>query len=185
MNDRLIVMESKVSGLEASVGSMITRFDNFADELNDWKEHQGKPNWNLVMGFFAILATSGGVLITLVIAVAGALWFLITTQMTNQVNPIKAELATVTEGHRNLDARMESQAIRIGKLEGTDQATGQALREVETQFRASDEIRNIQFANQQRQNQNFQSTLSSLGAKVPNAPDGPYYYPHIAQPPEK
>lgn len=53
------------------------------------------------------------------------------------------------------------------------------LIEVETQFRASDRARNVQFAEQQRQNINFQNSLSGMQAKVPNAPEAPFYFPEI------
>lgn len=53
------------------------------------------------------------------------------------------------------------------------------LVEIETQFRASDRARNVQFAQQQRQNADYQNGLSGLGAKVPISPSGPYYFPEV------
>lgn len=53
------------------------------------------------------------------------------------------------------------------------------LTEVETQFRASDRARNVQFAQQQRENLNTQNELANLGAKVQVAPNAPFYFPEV------
>lgn len=54
------------------------------------------------------------------------------------------------------------------------------LIEIETQFRADAQARNIQFAEQSRQNGNFQNTLRDLGGKMPEASHNPFYFPDIS-----
>lgn len=56
-----------------------------------------------------------------------------------------------------------------------------SLLEVETQFNADAQLRNIQFAQQQRKNAELQNALHELGAKMPAYPDGPFYHPNISK----
>jgi len=53
--------------------------------------------------------------------------------------------------------------------------------EIETQFNADGQLRNIQFSEQQRLNSDFQNALNGLGAKIPEYPKGPFYQPNISQ----
>lgn len=54
------------------------------------------------------------------------------------------------------------------------------LIEIETQFRADAQARNIQFAEQQRQNANIQNSIRDLGGKMPEAAHNPFYFPDIS-----
>jgi hypothetical protein len=53
--------------------------------------------------------------------------------------------------------------------------------EIETQFNADNQLRNVQFSDQQRMNSNFQNALNTLGAKMPEYPRGPWFQPNISQ----
>jgi hypothetical protein len=57
------------------------------------------------------------------------------------------------------------------------------LIEIETQFRADAQSRNIQYAQLARSEQMFQSALHDSGAKIPAPTAGPYYFPDISQSP--
>jgi hypothetical protein len=57
------------------------------------------------------------------------------------------------------------------------------LIEIETQFRADAQARNIQYAQLARTEQMMQSALHESGAKIPAPTPGPYYFPDISQSP--
>lgn len=52
--------------------------------------------------------------------------------------------------------------------------------EVETQFDSLAQSQDTQFAEQQRRNADLQNALHDLGAKMPAAPAGPWYFPNIS-----
>lgn len=52
--------------------------------------------------------------------------------------------------------------------------------EFETQIDAMNQSLSVQFANQQRMNADFQNTFHDLGAKMPAAPSGPWFFPNIS-----
>lgn len=81
----------------------------------------------------------------------------------------------------NINAKAQTAMDKAGQHE-TDIATlTTKFKEVETQFRANDEARNVQFAEQQRNNANIQNSLNAIKAPMPTAPSGPFYHPHIGQ----
>lgn len=55
-----------------------------------------------------------------------------------------------------------------------------ALAEVETQIDATTQMLNIQWATQQRKDADFQNALHALGATMPPAPTGPWFFPNIS-----
>lgn len=55
-----------------------------------------------------------------------------------------------------------------------------ALAEVETQIDATTQMLNIQWATQQRKDADFQNALHALGATMPPAPAGPWFFPNIS-----
>lgn len=57
----------------------------------------------------------------------------------------------------------------------------QKLAEIETQFNADGQLRNVQFSEQQRWNATAQNSLHELGGKIPEYPTGPFYQPNISQ----
>lgn len=57
----------------------------------------------------------------------------------------------------------------------------QKFAEVETQFNADGQLRNLQFSEQQRMNAMHQNSLRELGAKAPDYPQNPFYQPNISQ----
>ncbi len=53
--------------------------------------------------------------------------------------------------------------------------------EIETQFNADAQLRNVQFSDQQRKNAELQNSLHEIGAIVPEYPKSPFYQPNISQ----
>jgi hypothetical protein len=53
--------------------------------------------------------------------------------------------------------------------------------EIETQFNADNQLRNIQFSDQQRINAMLFNALSAMGAKMPEYPRAPFFQPNISQ----
>jgi hypothetical protein len=85
----------------------------------------------------------------------------------------------------DLRRNQQSMLASISKIQ-TDLAADHAERiaketEIETQFNADNQLRNVQFSDQQRINSNFQNALSGLGAKMPEYPSNPFFQPNISQ----
>lgn len=57
----------------------------------------------------------------------------------------------------------------------------QKFTEVETQFNADGQLRNVQFSEQQRLNATHQNALHDLGAKLSEYPSAPFFQPNISQ----
>lgn len=69
----------------------------------------------------------------------------------------------------------------LGKAHATEHSERLANeREIETQFDADSQLRNVQWATMQRRLNDFQNTFHDLGAKWPAASDGPYVTPNIS-----
>lgn len=78
--------------------------------------------------------------------------------------------------------RDESAISDYGKeLRGVESSMGQKFTEVETQFSAGDQLRNVQFSDQQRKNSELQNSIRDLGGKLPEYPHGPFFQPNISQ----
>ena len=56
-------------------------------------------------------------------------------------------------------------------------------REIETQFDADSQLRNVQWATIYRRLNDMQNSISAMGGKLPATPDGPYYFPNISNRP--
>jgi hypothetical protein len=75
------------------------------------------------------------------------------------------------------------QEVQTRILETQAKETAERLaneREVETQIDAVAQAQAIQFSNQQRANADLQNALHDMGAKMPAAPPGPFYFPNIS-----
>lgn len=75
-----------------------------------------------------------------------------------------------------LNQRSDKAEDHLAKLETDNQVITAKLTEVETQFSASDEIRNLQFADIKR----TEAILWNSQHGVNEYPSGPYYFPHIS-----
>lgn len=80
------------------------------------------------------------------------------------------------EDRKKLNERAEKAETHLAKLETDNQVITAKLAEIETQFRASDGTRNMQFATQERMN-NIIMQLTKSGVVYPL---NPYFFPAIA-----
>jgi hypothetical protein len=115
----------------------------------------GRSNWTLII---SAVSMSG-------VFVAGA-WVIIGLKIENSVSDATADMS------RQL-AELKAQQIAHNDL------LRAKLIEIETQFRAEDQLRNIQWADQRR-------TLTMLWEKTFNSryPSEVQFYPSISQPPD-
>lgn len=74
---------------------------------------------------------------------------------------------------------------QLGKIPSSADPALERLRErfveVESQFKSTDELRNVQFAEIQRVLANLQNTLHDMKAPLPASPGSPFYEPHVAR----
>jgi hypothetical protein len=105
-------------------------------------------------------------------------------EVRNELTPVKEQNATSIKDRSDMHDVVMRHIDQIGTINSTLSSLTAGydakLIEIETQFRADAQARNIQFSEQQRQNQNFQNALSDLGAKMPHAPTGLFYHPDIS-----
>jgi hypothetical protein len=169
LDARVASLETAVENINRNVSEIDVSLHNIADRLDrefSRVRDAMKPNY----GIWVSLASA---MILLCVAIGSAayvpVW--ITTKNIND----KAQSA--------LDWQHDYQMGRIpSSAEGQIKKVQQNLKEIETQFRANDENRNIQFTEQQRKNNELQEALHELGAKMPGGMTGPYYNPHISAP---
>lgn len=170
------------------------QFTEFRSEMrliaNDFAASK-KTNWPVL-----ISALFGG--LTFLTVVVGGGWAIIRLQTDNTVGKALADFATVASAERtklrtDLDANTAGDKVSITERAKHDQEIKEnrektqaltaeqmvikaQLAEVETQFRASDQARNVQFAEQQRMN-NILMQLTKSGLQYPA---GPYFFPAIS-----
>jgi hypothetical protein len=128
-----------------------------------------KTNWPLMLSIFFALAM-----------LVGAAYKISDLQTQVTMSPIVAK-AEISEKDR-FEIRRDVQEIhsKISDLDSYRRVTDQKLTEVETQFRASDEARNVQFSEQQRMNNIIMQIGQGKDLKDIVYPSGPYYFPHIS-----
>jgi polyisoprenoid-binding protein YceI len=80
-----------------------------------------------------------------------------------------------------LDRLETNGADRDKALRGLEANTTQKFTEVETQFNADGQVRNIQFSDQQRINGIMWNSVSALGGKMPDYPRAPFFQPNVSQ----
>jgi hypothetical protein len=122
----------------------------------------------------------------------------LSSKVSQNANNISA-LGTAVSGYQEFKGIITSQNAgslqdridqrgRIDRLETalTDlkreaSAATQKFAEIETQFNADSQLRNVQFSDQQRTNAMIVDSISALGAKLPTYPRAPFYQPNISQ----
>lgn len=103
--------------------------------------------------------------------------------MSETNNKLRADLDANTardsvseDDRRKLNERMGKHDDHLAKLEADNQVITASLKEVETQFSASDEVRNLQFADIKR----TEALLWNLSNGLKEYPTAPYYFPHVS-----
>jgi ElaB/YqjD/DUF883 family membrane-anchored ribosome-binding protein len=81
-------------------------------------------------------------------------------------------------------AHLEAAVSDLAKeVRGISSWTDQKFTEVETQFNADGQVRNVQFSDQQRTNGMMWNSLHDLGAHMPEFPGAPFFQPNVSQHP--
>jgi hypothetical protein len=86
-----------------------------------------------------------------------------------------------TDQRARLDRLEGNQADMNKELRGISSTSEQKFTEVETQFNADSQLRNVQFSDQQRINSAMWNSLHDLGGKIPEYPKGPFYQPNVSK----
>jgi hypothetical protein len=118
------------------------------------------------------------------IAVVGVIWWIITAQINSISRSNEKDFAALTEIARQNSRINENQTgdiAHLAKMLASDHSERTANeREIETQFDADSQLRNIQWSAFQRRMNDFQNALADLGAKIPHVTGNPYFQPNIA-----
>lgn len=109
-------------------------------------------------------------------------WVIIQQSIDKETLPLKGQIETLTSIISDLKRVQEDRGVRISNLESLVKADQESfntkLKEVETQFKASDQARNIQFANDLR----FRTILWEKVFPGSRYPSDIQYYPEISTP---
>jgi len=158
----------RIAKLEQGFATISTRMDGLSVQLNAIGEKLaliGKPNYGTISALAA-----------LVISMLGGGFFVISLSIKTELAPIaaKAQVSEVDRGKLNEEFKEVQKQLSESQAEHAK--TTEKLREVETQFRAADQIRNIQYASLLRDISMLWK--QSFGSDFPSQA----YYPSIAQP---
>lgn len=178
-SDRLTRTEGQVTQLTVNVAQLSADVRLLLDRVGTY----GKPNWPVIIAGI-------GIAITILATSISAFYFLTTLQTQSIVSALVSTRISPMESKAEISIR-DRQEIRdqLGVLQGkvSDNTVffrenimkiNESLREVETQFLASDQMRNIQLSSNMR-------WTAILWKKVYGDDFPTYeYYPSIAQPPK-
>lgn len=205
--DEFVELKAQVLNLIRETGSITTGFESSQKERDVSRaaeiariESESKSRFEKLEEAFNnknLADTEGrrwliGTLTGLVMAfmVVGGWWTntikeSVVAEVGNQLVIVKEQNAASLKDREELNSKVSKNSQDISKLD-TEVAANNAryatkLIEIETQFAADAQSRNIQFANQQRLNSNFQNALSAMGAKIPPYPFAPFYNPDISR----
>ncbi len=121
---------------------------------------------------------------TIIIAVIGVIWWIINAQINASSRENERTNSTVRDmAASNTTAinTLTQSSITVLKQLTEDHAARIANeREIETQFDADSQLRNVQWATIQRRLNDFQNTFADQGAKWPHISGDPYFAPNIS-----
>lgn len=155
-------VEDKFSSIEGQLSGMRAEF-------RDWMREKQPQYYRY--------ATVG-------IAIAGVIWWIINAQIVaisrenDKDNTITRELASNNAVSITNMSRSVSDLTKAFAGDHAERVANE--REIETQFDADGQLRNVQWATTQRRLNDYQNTLADMGAKWPHAASGPYFEPNIA-----
>lgn len=121
---------------------------------------------------------------TIGVAIVGFICWAISAQITNVSRGIEKDYSGLNEVARQNGRINENQTgdiAALAKMLAADHSERTANeREIETQFDADSQLRNVQWSAFQRRMNDFQNALADLGAKIPHVTGNPYFQPNIA-----
>ena len=180
-------LETQVAQHSVELSQITRTLTEISGEIKENRRHSDANFELLTNKMSAIGRANLPLLISVTIAFLGFAsslvvggYFVIQLSIANAVTPVKATAASAAETVTTLAASHSALAHQVTDnmtIIATNRARIEAtLIEIETQFRASDEFRNMQAAANSRQ-------LATMWSKI--FPDIPYpaavYYPHIAK----
>jgi hypothetical protein len=184
------LLEQRVGGVEGSVRDL-------THEIKTWMQARTTHPWKLVALCAAILVPIGWT-VGVYINAAVSPWATMANQAKATSDQNSLAIAAITRDVGTLTTQSAdsirdrqdqrstlSELIRLqsenrSRIAETNAERVSNEREVETQIDAMAQMLSIQFANQQRTNSDHQNALHDLGAKVPQAPNNPFYFPNIS-----
>lgn len=167
------VLQSKIGALTESVNNFVVssdkrfttieqRHDSFTRSITE----KGQFSWSIL--FAAVLAL-------------GVVGTLAKQQMDLTVAPVITQNLQSIQDRKELHDEVQ-QLTSTSTLQAELMTTRIAKEtEIETQFSAADQYRNIQFSEQQQKNAELQNCLHDLHAIIPLYPSGPFFQPSISQ----
>lgn len=120
------------------------------------------------------------------VAVCVAMWGAIKMQTDGTVSPIRSDvtylLTTVSQLRSDRDSSIDKVADLNRQYAKSEAERKAKEREIETQFDAMDQIRNVQFANNERMLSIMWNSIDGLGGRMGKFPsEGPWVMPNISR----
>jgi prefoldin subunit 5 len=176
IRDEVTILKAQFSGIVADVSGIGISLNEVKTAINGLAISQAqrdKPNWGVILGALMFM----GVLI-------GGCWTILGLKTEASVSPLVSSVAVLQKEHDSDRALVASLTDNINKLSALQMAqtskVDEKLSEVETQFRALQQIQNGASADLWRVATILWDALSESGAKMPHQPSGPYFSPDIS-----
>lgn len=188
---------TEFSLLKQRVGGIETALQQLTSKIDVWMTTRQQNPWRLLAICLGVLVPLGW-LINLYITTAISPVAALAVQAKTGNDTLQSTVAKNSEGIGILSSQaadskrdrddqrgllQKSLEVQTGILERFARADAERQaneREVETQIDAMNQSLSVQFANQQRENSEFRNALHDMGAKIPMAPNGPWYFPNIS-----
>ena len=165
-NKRLDGMNEFRQSLSDSAKMNITRteVDTQFNAIREKVEQITKPNWLMMVGIVSLLLT-----------MVTGVWIVIGLKIDTSTGPMEARVAAMTTSTENTRVLVGTLTERVNVLRNDAATTKASMAEIESQFCASDVVRNLMHASDMRM-------VSMLWRK--QFPDAPYptdnsYYPRV------
>lgn len=205
--ERITRLEDAFVRIEDQVGKTNQTLERFIQDSSTYRESQLKSKQTNWLGLIGAICVILGLMFSVFIAAIGLLWMVITMQINSNVEPVRGQLTSVfaqlqnvknltDESHGALNTivsqnstsikdrdDMRRDLLRLAEEESLSKSERAmmkvGLREVETQFHKSQDESNLQHAHELRSVNQLQNALHQLGATIPEAASGPYYFPSV------
>lgn len=191
------VSETRFSLLEQRVGGIETSLATMSSKLDVWMAGRSQSSWKIV-GFIAAILIPLAFIVNLYITSAISPWAAIANQakatadansivnarLTEDMGTVKAQNADSKRDRddkgKAIDAIINVQTDLLKTMAREQSLRVAHEREIETQFDADSQLRNVQWATIMRKQAELQNALHESGAKMPAVIDGPFYFPNIS-----
>lgn len=172
-------LRSEYEGLKADIVStradMSAAFQSLSVEFKSFKEEFNKSrqlSWPLIISAVLAVSTIFGAAFAIADKNSQILLAPVVTQ--NQVS-----VEDRAQIHKALDTLEGQAAGNAAELKAFEAKTTSDLKEIETQFRAQEQLTNAVTADMWRVMEEEWDTLANMGAKMPQRPVGPFFSPSL------